>query len=215
MFLLISGDDLKSEKADTKSETVSQSNENKTISDNGNIEKKPNTTEEEGVVSSSLSENPSKQSEENTSETKNESMPASSSDDQPGRRGLSPDKRVTRSTTGNLKPKQPFDEIQEKEELKNAQRKDAYAKRARKKKDIDDEQSTDDSKVESSDSKKMKDEKPVRVKKDIADDEESVSSSDNDDDELDFHEDDSDYSPEDDPDRPWCICRKPHGNKYE
>ena len=26
-------------------------------------------------------------------------------------------------------------------------------------------------------------------------------------------DDGSEFDPDDDPDRPWCICRKPHGNR--
>ena len=27
-------------------------------------------------------------------------------------------------------------------------------------------------------------------------------------------EDDSDFDPNDDPDKLWCFCKKPHGNRY-
>ncbi|XP_020906983.1 death-inducer obliterator 1, partial [Exaiptasia diaphana] len=29
-----------------------------------------------------------------------------------------------------------------------------------------------------------------------------------------MEEEDSDYDPEYDPERLWCICRKPHGNRF-
>lgn len=134
----------------------------------------------------------------------------------------SPDKRVTRSTTGTLKPKQKFDEIQEKEEYK---RKEGMQKRGRKKTKAGGQStSAEDDKAELTDadektaaksSRKLQTlSKEMERSVSITDDKESNDSL-SEDDEFDFHADDSDYSPEDDPDRPWCICRKPHGNKYE
>ena len=180
---------------------MTQSDQNETSKYNETIDKQQNTAKDEAVVSSSLSESLPKENEENITEMKAGSV--QSSDGQAARPVHSPEKRVTRSITGNLKPKQQFDEIQEKEELKNVKRKDGNVKRGRQNKT---------GKVESSERKKKKDE---AAKTKNTDGNESEDESSSDDDEMDFHEDDSDYSPEDDPDRPWCICRKPHGNKYE
>ena len=185
LFLLISDDELKSERTGT------QSSQNRTINDGG-IDNKHAEDEDEDVVLSSLQKT-LKQSEKDMAETRESPE-------------LPPHKRVTRSSTGTLKPKQQFDEIQEKEELKNAKRKDVTPKRGKKKKaDDDDGQSEDES-------SKRKDKKSVVAKKNNTTDDDESESSSNDDD---FNEYDSDYSPEDDPDRPWCICRKPHGNRYE
>ena len=180
---------------------MTQSNQNETLKYNETIDKQQNTAKDEAVVSSSLPESLPK---ENETEMKAGSVQPS--DGQTARLVHSPEKRVTRSITGNLKPKQQFDEIQEKEELKNVKRKDGNVKRGRQNK------TGKDGKVESSECKKKNDE---AAKTKNADGNESEDESSSDDDEMDFHEDDSDYSPEDDPDRPWCICRKPHGNKYE
>ncbi|XP_046865077.1 death-inducer obliterator 1-like isoform X2 [Xenia sp. Carnegie-2017] len=103
--------------------------------------------------------------------------------------------RVTRSITGNLKPKQPF-EHEERQPVQSAKSKESNKKQSRLKK----------SKSSETDNKDKK------LKEELFTDEEI--SSGNDDEGSEIHEYDSDYSPEDDPDRPWCICRKPHGNKF-
>jgi hypothetical protein len=185
---------------------VTQNDQNELSKDDKTTDKQQNTATDEDVVSSTLPESPPEQNEENTTETKDDSMNLNSTESEAGRPLRSPDKRVTRSTTGNLKPKQPFDEIQEKEELRNAKRKEGNTGRS-KKKEVDG-QSSD------ADGKEKRNEKFAAKTKNSDDNRENESSSDNDD-WLDYREDDSDYSPEDDPDRPWCICRKPHGNKYE
>ena len=127
---------------------------------------------------------------------------------EPTKEAPSPDKRVTRSTTGNLKPKQMFDEIQLKVDLIRAKRKEANAQRSKQKKDgkVDDQSEAE--------WKGKVDEKPA-VKEKKSGEQETGHELSSDDDEIDFHEDDSDYCPEDDPDRLWCICKKPHGNKYD
>lgn len=102
--------------------------------------------------------------------------------------------RVTRSITGNLKPKHPF-EHEERQPVQSAKSKESNKKQ---------------SSVKKSKSRET-DNKDKKLKKELFTDEEI--SSGNDDEGSDIHEYDSDYSPEDDPDRPWCICRKPHGNK--
>ena len=163
-----------------------------------NADEQQNTTKD--VVSSSLPESP-KEKDKDTVETTDGTFIKSET----AKQVLSPDKRVTRSTTGNLKPKQPFDEIQEKVELKSVKRKEASTQRSKQKKDI---KGNGQSEGEGN-----KDEKPA-VKAKTPGDHETSDDLSSDDDEIDFHEDDSDYSPEDDPDRLWCICRKPHGNKY-
>lgn len=195
----------KCENADEKPETVTQNDQNELSKDDKTTDKQQNTATDEDVVSSTLPESPPEQNEENTTETKDDSMNLNSTESEAGRPLRSPDKRVTRSTTGNLKPKQPFDEIQEKEELRNAKRKEGNTGRS-KKKEVDG-QSSD------ADGKEKRNEKFAAKTKNSDDNRENESSSDNDD-WLDYREDDSDYSPEDDPDRPWCICRKPHGNKF-
>ncbi|KXJ04626.1 Death-inducer obliterator 1, partial [Exaiptasia diaphana] len=44
--------------------------------------------------------------------------------------------------------------------------------------------------------------------------ESSSSEDDKDSDDEAMEEEDSDYDPEYDPERLWCICRKPHGNRF-
>ena len=152
-------------------------------------------------MSSSSPENQTIEDEQNITDTKDGPL------NQSPESKMSPDKRVTRSTTGNLKPKQQFDELQEQEELKfREKRKEEHFKRGVKKRERKNTKSNEH---------EGKDEKKSSSKKSNKDSEHESSSDDDDDDEIDYHEDDSDYSPEDDPDRPWCICRKPHGNKYE
>ena len=191
-----------------------------------------------------------------------------------------PEKRVTRSTTGNLKPKQTFDEIQEKHEEKskrvkkkaednerlkaqeskkivenddnkktkatdlkepNAEQKGRANKSKcpsdkvdtrnpgpekteskssemrRKGKQGNAEKSTkilSGNKEKDTQSKRAKAEKEAKSSAESSEEEnQQESESESSEEEVDCHADDSDYSPEDDPDRPWCICRKPHGNR--
>lgn len=187
----------KSERADEKPETVAQTDQIKL--------NQGDKSTAEGSVSNSLTEDM-----ENTV-----ARTADVNAVKTGTQVKSPDKRVTRSTTGNLKPKQQFDEIQEKEEIKHSKMKEVKAKQTGKKgKNKDGGKNGEDGKDKSSREGKKEEDNGVLSEKGT-DDKESGDESSSDNDEVDFHEDDSDYSPEDDPDRPWCICRKPHGNKYE
>ena len=167
-----------------------------------------------------------------------------------------PEKRVTRSRTGNLKPKQAFDELQEKLEAEQARRMKEKAKESEKLKaqeqNIVENDGSMDDKIKGSPETEAKSadqgnawpktsKSPQKNKQDGVDEirpsvkkerekpgskskdekaskslsELSESESESSDGEVDFHADDSDYSPEDDPNRLWCICRKRHGNRYD
>ena len=182
---------------------VESQSKNKALNDSNETEKQTKNVGREASMNAEKEENigPEKEDslkEQNKTEIDGTLSPVSQSSTP----AVSPAKRVTRSTTGNLKPKQKFDEIQakyKKEEEKRGKRNEGRKEGKRKGKKYNDKTS-------------QKRKKQTGAK---SDDDEIFDEASSDDDEIDFYEDDSDYSPEDDPDRPWCICRQPHGNKYE
>lgn len=188
---------------------VISSDSNKLPKDNVSVEKQETIAKDE----TSVAEMP-KEIEQTTAATNHGSIKSINEGQSSGLLN-SRDKRVTRSLTGNLKPKQPFDKIQELEEVKIAKLKETLPKRERKTKKlnqdgqntIQDVQNMDPNANDSQDENLVE---PMRP----SDDWELLDESSSDDGNgVDIHQNDSDYCPEDDPDRPWCICRKPHGNK--